>query len=115
MAEMENTITVYRGDSWPFVVTLTDKKTGLPLEITSHTFKLTVDRKLSPTDATTKIFETTGTIVSPSAGTVRFSPTAENHATAGNFYYDIQMTNSSGNKKTLPKSQYIILQDITKT
>lgn len=114
MAELPNTITVYRGDSWPIVVTITDSTTGLPLNINAYSFKLTVDRKQNPIDTTTKVFETSGLVIDASNGQVRFTPSAANHAVAGNFFYDIQMTAGASTVKTIVKSQYIIEQDISK-
>lgn len=109
-------ISVYRGDSWPLVVTVNNSTTGLPINITGYQFKLTVDRKISPTTApsTTKIFELTGVVSNGAAGQVTFTPSSANHSVAGEFFYDIQMTNTSNNIKTIKKSTYSILQDITK-
>jgi hypothetical protein len=114
MANSTTAITQYRGDSWPFIITLRDKLTGDPLPITGYTFILTVDRKLNPTDETTKLFSVAGTIVDPDAGTVRFFPSAANHATTGKFFYDVQMSYGASQKKTVVKDSYNIEQDISK-
>ena len=109
-------ISVYRGDSWPLVVTVKNATTGLPISISGYQFKLTVDRKANPatSPSTTKIFELSGVVTNGAAGQVTFTPSSVNHALAGEFFYDIQMTNSSNNIKTITKSTYSVLQDITK-
>lgn len=109
-------ITVYRGDSWPLVVTVKNSSTGLPINVTGFQFKLTVDRKQNPTTSPspTKVFDVGGVVTNGAAGEVTFTRTSVNHAIAGEFYYDIQMTNSLGNVRTIDKDVYIINQDITK-
>lgn len=109
-------ITVYRGDSWPLVITVRNASTGAVVDVTGCSFKLTVDRKQNPTasPSTTKVFDVAGVVTNGAAGEVTFTRTSANHATAGEFYYDIQLTNASGNVKTIEKDLYIITQDITK-
>ena len=115
MADTDNNIiTVFRGDSWPFVVTITDRTTSTPLDITSYTFKLTVDRKANPSSEGTKLFNVTGVVIDGPNGKVKFTPISANHGTAGNYYYDIQMSGAGNVVKTIVKSQYIINQDISK-
>lgn len=108
-------IQVYRGDSWPITITVKDTA-GAVVNITGFQFKLTVDKKENPTvsPSTTKVFDVAGVITNGAAGQVTFIPTGVNQATAGNFYYDVQMTNTLGNVKTIVKGTYTIIQDITK-
>jgi hypothetical protein len=51
---------------------------------------------------------------SPSSGIVEFSPTASQANQVGNFYYDIQMTDSNGKIRTVMLDEYSYTQDITK-
>ena len=107
-------IVVFRGDSYPIIFTLKDKVTGLPLDLTGSTFKLTVDTLKDPPDNTTKVFEVAGVLsATPTDGTVSFTPTALNTAIVGKYYYDVQMT-IGANIRTVVKSTFTISMDITK-
>ena len=108
-------ITVYRGDNWPLLITVKNAATGAVINITGYQFVLTVDRKENPpTPSTTMVFDIDGVLTDAANGQVTFTPSSVNHSTVGNFYYDIQMTNTQNNKKTIAKGQYIISQDISK-
>lgn len=113
---MAEAITVYRGDNWPLVITVKNKTTGAAINVTGFQFMLTVDRKENPTTvpSPTKVFEVAGVVTNGAAGQVTFTPSSVNHASVGNFFYDIQMTNTQNNVKTIAKGNYTITQDITK-
>ena len=111
-----STITMHRGDSFNIVFTLKDAATGLPLNLTGSTFILTVDRKQNPVDSNTRLFTVNGSLDgTPSNGRVTFKPLTTHTATAGNYYYDVQMTTAATSQvRTVVKDQFIITQDITK-
>lgn len=114
MSSNSAAITFFRGDSYPILVTLRDKSTGQPLNLTGATLILTVDTLVDPPDATTKIFALTGTLsATPADGTVSFTPTSANTATVGQYWYDVQLA-QGGTVRTVVKNRFTITQDITK-
>lgn len=107
-------IKVYRGDSFPLNYTFKDKATGLSIDITGWSFKLTVSSVKDPVDETTKLFSVDGTVTDGENGKFSFLPTEANNAEVGKFFFDIQYTNPSGHKRTIEKDKYTITQDIGK-
>lgn len=110
-----NAITMYRGDSYPIIFTIRNKKTGEIIDLSGTSLKLTVDRKSNPTAEATKVFSCNGIIDTtiPATGKVTFTPSSSNTSVVGSFYYDIQMTNGS-TVRTIEKDTFTISQDITK-
>ena len=114
MATDANTISMYRGDSYPIQFTLRDKATGMALDLTGATLLLTVATLKDPPDNTTKLFDISGVLsATPMDGTVTFTPTEVNTSITGKFYYDVEMT-QVGTVRTVLKSIFIIAMDITK-
>ena len=108
-------ISYFRGDSHPLEFTFSNQETNEPLNLSGSTFIMTVDRRQNPTDATTVLFQVVGEIIGlPSEGVVSFKPTPDQTSSAGNFFYDIQMTGDDGSIRTLVKDKIIISMDITK-
>lgn len=103
-----------RGDTYADEITVKSKKTGQPINITGYTFLLTVASVKAPVDTTTKVFQLTGTIIDAAAGRVGFAPTESQADRLGKFYYDIQMTDAAGRKRTILEGEYKFVQDITK-
>lgn len=115
MARIQNPITIYRGDSYPIVLTIKDSATSLPLDLTSCSLLLTVDTLENPPDATTKVFQVVGVLdADPTTGVVVFTPTTADTAVAGDYYYDVQLTDADGNVRTIVKSTFTVTMDITK-
>jgi len=107
-------LTRYRGDTYADEITITGSD-GLPLDITGYVFVMTVDPSKSPTDETNNIMQINGVILDAANGLVEFAPTATDvDQTPRNYYYDIQMTDTSGRKRTIDSGKYTIVQDITK-
>jgi hypothetical protein len=117
MSEILGDIEMTRADSYPLILTIKSKSTGLPIDLTGYVFKLTVNSEKDPTDITHQIFQVIG-VVDPDQGTnkgkVSFTPTSVNTATVGKFYYDIQWTVGSIVRSWNEKKKFIIPQDITK-
>lgn len=107
---------MYRGDSYPIRLTLTDKTTKLPIDLTDCSLLFTVNTVAAPVDITTQVFQVAGAIGAPaSTGLATFTPTALNTALdPGKYYYDIQLTDAAGNIRTVVKSTFTIRMDITK-
>ena len=109
-------ITRKRGDTYAEEIIVKSKTTGLPVNITGYTFKLTVDPKKDPLTADNNLFSITGTILNPTAGTVEFAPSAlQADQTPGVYFYDIQMVDGAGRIRTIALDKWVVVQDITKT
>jgi hypothetical protein len=106
----------YRGDSYPLEITVKDSATEAAIDITGYSFIMTVDTEKYPTDALTKLFDVAGVLdADPTTGKVSFTPTTiDTDQDVGTYYYDIQMTDVSGNIRTIVKNDFKIVQDITK-
>lgn len=107
-------ITRRRGDTYADEIIVKSKTTGLPIDITGYTFVMTVDTRQTPTDATTKVYQLTGAILNANGGRVEFAPNATQADHVGDFFYDIEMTDGTGRKRTIVSGKYKYLQDITK-
>lgn len=101
-----------RGDTYSEEFTI--KGDGVALNIASCTFKLTVDTRKDPPDATTNVFTIQGVIVDAPTGRVQFDFTLLDVDHLGKFYYDIQMIDSAGKIRTVEKDKWTFIQDITK-
>jgi hypothetical protein len=109
-------ITYFRGDDWPMTITVVDQTTKVPVDITGFSFVLTVNSEQNPTDTTHQTFTVTGVIVSGAEGRVSFTPTTvQTNITAQVYYYDIQMVDGGGHRKTVVKDTFTITQDIGKS
>lgn len=108
-------IRMYRGDSYPITLTLTDANTKLPIDLTGCSLVMTWDTLQDPPDTTTKVAEIAGVLVAPPTnGKVTFTPATTDTATVGTYYYDVQLTDADSNIRTVIKSTVTVSQDITK-
>lgn len=109
-------ITWYRGDSYPFELTVKDATTSTAIDITGYSFIFTVNSEQHPIDNTTEEFNVDGVLdADPATGKVTFTPTALNtDLEPATYYYDIQMIDGSSNIRTIAKNKFMIVQDITK-
>lgn len=115
MATKNLSIERFRGDTYGNIFKITDSN-GDPIDITGYTFKLTVNSQKDPTDTLTQLFQLTGTLVSPSLGTVKFAPNGtQANQDPGTYFFDIQMTDGTGAIQTVALGKYVFLQDITKS
>lgn len=103
-----------RGDTYPLALTLKDKN-GAAIDITGFTFVLTVDPSETPADDTANLFQIAGVITDGPGGAVSFTPTTGNaDQVPATYYYDIQMTDTGSQIRTIMKGQWEVIQDITK-
>ena len=108
------TITRRRGDTYGDEITVTNSL-GAVVNITGYTFVMTLDTSIAPANAGTNVYSITGTILDAPNGRVEFAPTAlQADQTPGTFYYDIQMTDGAGRKRTIALDKYVYKQDISK-
>lgn len=105
----------YRGDTVPDKITIKDKD-GTVVDITSFSFKMSVDETEDPVDEATQLYKLAGSITDGPAGKVEFAPDAtEADQTPAVYFYDIEMVDASSAIQTIAKGDYEYLQDITKT
>lgn len=109
MSEQINRI---RGDTYAdrFLV----EAEGVQADISGCSFKLTLNAQRNPTDTSEELYQLTGVVTTPTSGVVEFAPSASQADQVGLFYYDVQMVDSNGIKRTLVKDVYVYEEDITK-
>jgi len=107
-------ITRYRGDTNADKILITNETTGDAANLTGSTVYLTVSTISNPPDVSTQLYQLTGVVNDPTSGIVEFSPNDVQSDRVGMFYYDIQLVDQSGKKRTIVKDSYQYLQDITK-
>lgn len=105
-------ITRKRGDTYAISILVTENEVAL--NVTGCTFLLTVDPAETPLDASNNICQLAGVVTNGPAGVVSFTPTENDMDHVGKYYYDIQMTDLSGAKRTIAASSFKLIQDITK-
>lgn len=115
MARATTSITMYRGDSYPITLTLTDANTKAAIDLTGCSLVMTWDTLQDPPDGSTKVAEIAGVLdADPATGKVTFTPTVTDTATVGVYYYDVQLTDADSNIRTVVKSTVTIKMDISK-
>ena len=115
MARVKTTISLFRGDSYPIAFTIKDATTSTPLDLTGCSLLLTVATLFDPPDDTTQVFQLAGVLdAAPTTGKVYFTPETTDTAVVGSYYYDVQLTDSDSNIRTVVKSTLTISMDITK-
>ncbi len=103
----------YRGDTSADSITV-NYRSGYAVDLTGCIVLLTVSNELNPVDATNQLFQIIGTSPLPTNGVVLFYPNSTQADHVGTYYYDIQITDASGYKRTVAKDVYVFIQDITK-
>ena len=107
-------ITRKRGDTYADEFVIKSKATKLPINLTGYAFTLTLDPVKAPTNAVNNVYQLTGTIIDAVNGRVEFAPTALQADKVGNYYFDVQMVDGAGRKRTVDSGKYKYEQDITK-
>ncbi len=105
-------ITRYRGDTKPIRINFT-RKNKAAVDVTGYQFKLSVSNMEKPTSAD-YVLQVAGQIDDAAAGKVVFPLTAEQADQVGEFYFDIEVTDTAGYIDTPVKGRMIFNQDITK-
>lgn len=107
-------ITRKRGDTYADEFIIKSTATDTPINITGYSFTLTVDPEKAPTSAANNLYSLTGVVVDAANGRVEFAPTALQADHVGKYFYDVQMTDGAGRKRTIVSGKYTYTQDITK-
>lgn len=109
-------ITRKRGDTYADEITVKSKSTGLPINITGYVFTMTLDPAKDPPTAANNLYSLVGTIIDAPNGRVEFAPSAlQADQTPGAYYYDVQMIDGAGRKRTILLDKYKYEQDIGKS
>jgi hypothetical protein len=108
------TLSRHRGDTFADAFVIKLAATGQPVNITGRTFLLTVDPEVAPVSGVNNVYQLAGQIMDGPGGRVAFVPTSQQANQVGQFFFDIQMTDTNGLKRTLVVGKYIYKQDITK-
>lgn len=110
-----------RGDTWPLAIQLLQSGTTDPLfsgGIAGFSFKLAVDTEKEPdgsASSATNLFEITGTITDAAANKIEFAPSdGQADQTPGTYYYEIEMTDLSSDRRTLMEGKWVVKQDRAK-
>lgn len=110
------TITRKRGDTYADEITVKSKATGLPINIAGYSFTMTLDPLKDPLTAANNLYSLVGTIIDAPAGRVEFAPSAlQADQPPGIYYYDVQMIDGAGRKRTIALDKYKYEQDISKS
>jgi len=104
-----------RGDTFADVFVVKSAATDTPLDLSGCSFLMTVDPSANPENADNNIFQLAGTVIDAAAGRVEFAPSDAQADQVGSFYFDIQITDALGRKRTLKYGSYVFIQDITKS
>ena len=113
MSEIER----HRGDTKPIIFKLwEDKAAGKALNITSFTFRFTVNSEKAPLNTDNELFTLAGSIDgSPTDGRVKFTPTAVNmDLPPKSYFFDFEVTDADGYISTEMLDKFKITQDISK-
>lgn len=107
-------ITRKRGDTYADEFTIKSALTNQPINIAGYTFLLTLDPSKAPVNNAANLYQLAGTIVDPALGKVEFAPSESQANQLGKWYYDLQMVDGAGRKRTMESGSYTYKQDITK-
>ena len=106
-------LSLYRGDDHAYVLTFTNGS-SVAIDITGYTVFFTVKTNKSDTDANAIISKTVTTHTTPTSGITTISlDNSDTDITVGDYYYDIQLKDTSSKITTVMSDKFIVLQDIT--
>jgi len=110
----EQKLTIIRGDTTTYTVTLTDSA-GDPIDITGYTFFMTVKKSKDDKDDDAIITEDVTSHSDPTNGvTVITLSSTDTNVAPGIYYYDIQYKDTSDNIKTVLYGVFEVLVDYTR-
>ena len=99
-----------RKDSFPYQFTLT--QSGVAIDLTGSTFLLTVNTTADGSG--TELFQVAENNTPGVAGIVEFLPSVLNHTqVVGEYYYDVQWTDTSANVRTVANGAYEFAEEVT--
>jgi hypothetical protein len=109
----ELNLTRPRGDTNP-IEFIDTKPDGQPEDITGFNYRMSIDTRQNPDDASTQVFQMVGVIALGTDGKVVFTPSeAQADQVPATYYCDIQRVDGSS-IRTMAKGKWEVPQDITK-
>ncbi len=103
-----------RGDTYADEIIVKSAKTKKPINITGYTFVMVLDPSAAPTNSDANVYSLDGVIVDAANGRVEFAPSVSQADRVGSFYYEVQMVDGAGRKRTILSARYKYVQDIVK-
>lgn len=103
-----------RGDTYADSLQVSKISTGEVVDISGCSFKMTLSTEKNPLSTANVVYQLDGSITDAVNGIVEFIPNSTQADNVGLFYFDIQMIDQNGIKRTLVKDVYNYVQDITK-
>ena len=112
-ASVDRNFCVVENDTWEFNVTLVDKDTQVPLDLTGATVRLDVRASHTASAVSLPLSEGDGiTVPSPKTqGIIQVSKDAA--ISDGTYVYDLQVEFSGGKRKTYLRGQLTVLPEVT--
>ncbi len=112
----------FRGDTKAVKRVITQEGSPSVVDISLFSFLMTVNTVKNPDISVSpvlgvELFQIVGTITNGPGGQFEFQYTASPNPAAldaGNYFYDMQMTDGAGIIRTIAKGKYLVKQDITK-
>jgi len=108
-----NVFYMFRGDDKIYELTVVDKQTESPVDITGCTIKMTWKEK--KTDET-YFLQKTFTLTDPANGKAEVTIDAADTSQLTErkeFFFDVEITKADGKKETLLEGKFIVLLDVT--
>lgn len=103
----------YRGDTYPIDILVKDSS-GNSIDVAGHAFVLTASTDKFPEDTSSQVFSINGNLNELVDGSVSFPVSLVNADNLGSYYFDIEMTDSDLNVRTIAKGEIVFIQDISK-
>jgi hypothetical protein len=109
-------LTLTRGDSHTFGLTLTNKSDGSVRDITGWTFYLTIKSNITDLDSAAVLQKVVTSHIDPTNGktTIGIVPTDTFNIEPGDYFYDIQALTNLNNVYTIAKGTMSIEWDATR-
>lgn len=106
---------IIRGDDISIIVTCKDETTGLAIDITGYSVFFTVKKRIADADVSALVSKKVTSHTDPTAGQTTISLTHTETAVLkeGDYIYDFQLIDGSGNISSTQRSQFVVLDDVT--
>ena len=108
-----NVFTMHRGDDKLYELTVTDKQTGNPVDITGTTTVLTMRGSYTASIFLQKTFTNTDPTNGKAEVAIDAADTSSLQNVQYTYVFDVQITKTSGKDETLLSGKFIILPEVT--
>jgi len=101
----------YREDNYDHLFQMLDGD-NLPITLTTESFEITINSTENPTTIDDQLYQASGSIIDAATGTISF-PIAGT-TPVGEHFFDIQMIDTAGRRRTLVKGEWNVTQELNK-